>query len=76
MESQRPYGKTFQAQDGFHPLRAQPHLAANQNRRLNQSLIGAVIDFVIQVRLCCRAPIRLGFDTLAHLRSITVLPKR
>ena len=57
MESQRPNDVTFKAQGGFHPLRAQPHPAANLNRRLEQSPIAAQIDLVIKRQLCCYIPI-------------------
>ena len=39
---------------------AQSHPAANQNRRLNQSSIDALIDLVIRSRLRCQIPVRLN----------------
>ena len=55
--------------------RAQGHPAANQNRRLNQSPIIALIYRVITGRLRCLIPVRLNSNTLARQRITTVVPQ-
>ena len=48
---------------------------ANQNRRLNQSPINALIDLEITGRLRCQIPVRLNSNTLARQRITTVAPQ-
>ena len=55
--------------------RAQSHPAANQNRRLNQSPIIALIYRVITGRLRSQIPVRLNSNTLARQRITTVVPQ-
>ena len=55
--------------------RAQRHPAANQNRRLNQSPINALIDLEITGRLRCQIPGWLNSNTLARQRITTVAPQ-
>ena len=55
--------------------RAQRHPAANQNGRLNQSPINALIDLEITGRLRCQIPVRLNSNTLARQRITTVAPQ-
>ena len=60
----------------MHRLRqTQVYPAARLNHRFDLSPIDALIDLVVGCGLRRQIPVRLDFDTLAHLR-ITVIPQR
>ena len=50
----------------------QSNFAANQNRRLNQSPVDALIDLEFRCWLCCIIPIWLNLDTLTRLRITAI----
>ena len=49
--------------------------AAILNRHFGLSPVHALIDLIVRCRLCRQMPVRLDFDTLAHLR-VTLIPQR